>query len=1381
VTRNLAAARLLVGLAVGVALVRQPAAAQSITIDGTLSPPQTLLGPNYLIGANLGRQVGANLFQSFGIFGLNAGESATFTGPAGIANIIGRVTGGSPSAIDGLIRSTIAGANLFLINPFGIVFGPNATVNVSGSFHASTADYLRLADGALFKAVNPNGSTLSAAPPAAFGFLTSTPAPIGVYGSSLGAPGLELVGGPVTITSGTLTAPSGMIHIASAAGPGEIPIDPTQPASVTAFGPVAIGGGAALDVTGGGSVFIRAGTLSIDASRIESINGAASGGDIVLQADSSIALGDGAAVLAMARGSGGGADVSIAAPAGAVAIDASRVLTGTTGSGSSGNLTISAANLTLTDAAAIDSETSGAGNAGAVTVAVTGALSIDGAGNAGATLPGIGSVAGASGNAGAVTVTAGSLTLTNYGAVRTVASGSGSAGDVSVAVAGALTIDGGNLVIDENTGVSTGISSWTLAGSSGDTGNVGVTAGSIAIASIGGIGNITQGSGNTGSVRVDAAGALSIIGTPLTGHFGFFTGITSQTGAGSTGAASDVTVDAGSLTLLNKGEILSTTFGAGPGGNVVVNVAGALVINGFAAGIFANAEPGSTSPAGDVTVNAGTVSVLDQGEIASDTFGSGNAGQVTVTAGQISLASEGTISSSTFSAGNGGNVTVVATDLLSIVGPPGNTKILTGITSESNPGSTGNAGSVAVTAGGLSLADHGEISSATFGTGNGGSVTVMVTGLLSIVGPPGNTTFLTGITSDTDATGNAGEVIVVAGQLALADTGAAISSSTLGSGRGGSVSVSVSGLLSISGVAGVFAISGGKHSGNAGDVAVTAGEIAISSGGEIAASTYGSGSGGDVVVTVADGLTIDGTGGNPHQTTGILSAAKSGSTGNAGQVTVSAGTLLISAGGAIASTTSGAGNAGLITVTVAGQMTIDGRAASAGQLTGISSSAEAGTGDAGEVQVTAASLTILANGEIASGTFSSGNGGNVVVDVAGLLSIGADPSSFAATGIVADTDARHGGNAGTISVTAGALTINEFAAISSSTFGFGNAGSVNVTVAGQLTIEGGGPHFDTGILSEALAGSSGNGGSVTVSAGSLDIGGYGEISSRADPGNSKHPTATGAAGQVVVSVGALTITGHGSITTATSGPGQGGDIDIVAGTIGLSGPHARITAQSTGSGAAGSIELLAGTLRITDGASISTAAAAANGGNITLTIGNLLYLQNGDIVTASFGAATGNGGNITIRYAPLIVLRDASRIDSSAVGGNGGNISIDSGSFIATPDSVVDAHSQEAISGTIEIEGPRVDLNGSLVTLPGTLQSPEAILRTSCAARSARPQSSLVPGSRGGLPISPNAALPSLYLAPRAAAPAHGSALPVPGTRLRTGLAATPDCSEERL
>jgi len=125
-----------------------------VTLDGTLGRGGALPGPDYLIGADLGQQHGGNLFHSFKDFNLQSFESATFSGPSNVNNVISRVTGGNPSQIDGLIRSTILNADMYLVNPYGIMFGPNAQLDVQGSFHASTADYLRLGDGGHFDARN---------------------------------------------------------------------------------------------------------------------------------------------------------------------------------------------------------------------------------------------------------------------------------------------------------------------------------------------------------------------------------------------------------------------------------------------------------------------------------------------------------------------------------------------------------------------------------------------------------------------------------------------------------------------------------------------------------------------------------------------------------------------------------------------------------------------------------------------------------------------------------------------------------------------------------------------------------------------------------------------------------------------------------------------------------------------------------------------------------------------------------------------------------------------------------------------------------------------------------------------------------------------------
>jgi len=119
---------------------------------------------------------------------------------------------------------------------------------------------------------------------------------------------------------------------------------------------------------------------------------------------------------------------------------------------------------------------------------------------------------------------------------------------------------------------------------------------------------------------------------------------------------------------------------------------------------------------------------------------------------------------------------------------------------------------------------------------------------------------------------------------------------------------------------------------------------------------------------------------------------------------------------------------------------------------------------------------------------------------------------------------------------------------------------------------------------------------------------------------------------------------------------------------------------------------------------------------------------------------------------------DQSSIIAQAIEGHGGNITINAGEFIASSDSIVSASSQKGISGTIEIIGPRVDLNGALIVLSSELRNAAQVLRNSCAAQSGLPQSSLIERGRGGLPQDPDAKIPALYIAGRDMSPASPTA-----------------------
>src|SRR3954463_9222159 len=210
-------------------LAAGPVQAQIVT-DGSLGPRVSLSGGQIEIGANLGSRRGDNLFHSFERFGIATGQSATFTGPGDIKNVISRVTGGEVSNIDGKLASTVGQADLYFLNPAGVMFGPNATLDVPGSFHVSTAHELRFADGARFSALDKTGSGLTVASPEAFGFLDRPLGRIGVDQSQLRLkPGktLSLVGGDLTVDGGEtggIGVEDGKVHLTSATGPGGVRI-----------------------------------------------------------------------------------------------------------------------------------------------------------------------------------------------------------------------------------------------------------------------------------------------------------------------------------------------------------------------------------------------------------------------------------------------------------------------------------------------------------------------------------------------------------------------------------------------------------------------------------------------------------------------------------------------------------------------------------------------------------------------------------------------------------------------------------------------------------------------------------------------------------------------------------------------------------------------------------------------------------------------------------------------------------------------------------------------------------------------------------------------------------------------------------------------------
>lgn len=295
----------------------------AVTSDGTLGTIVSQNGSVFEVGGGTRPGNGPNLFHSFDDFSIARDDTVRFTGPqGGLENILSRVTGGQVSRIDGNLESTIPGVNLYLLNPSGIVFGPRARLNVNGSFHISTADAIRMADGGRFAASLTQESSLTVAAPSAFGFIGGNPAEITIQGS-LSVPAgeaLSVIGGKITIDGGKLEARSGWVNLAAAASAGEIPFDGvrfgTQLSGLD--GEIRLMPRSRVAISGvGGSVLIRGGVLSLDRAEIVStvppLSAAGAVGGGIEVSGSNVSLMNRARIASSALGGAAGGQVLISA------------------------------------------------------------------------------------------------------------------------------------------------------------------------------------------------------------------------------------------------------------------------------------------------------------------------------------------------------------------------------------------------------------------------------------------------------------------------------------------------------------------------------------------------------------------------------------------------------------------------------------------------------------------------------------------------------------------------------------------------------------------------------------------------------------------------------------------------------------------------------------------------------------------------------------------------------------------------------------------------------------------------------------------------------------------------------------------------------------
>ncbi len=933
-----------------------PSSWAEITLDGSLGQSGALSGPDYAITADLGKQVGGNLFHSFRDFNLSQDESATFSGPNTINNIISRVTGGNPSQINGWLRSTIPDADVYLLNPAGIMFGKGAKLDVQGSFYASTANTLRLGDDGEFNASNIEQSILTVAAPSAFGFLKAKPAAITLQDSQLAVltgKSLSLIGGDLNLNgihtnedfSSKLSVESGRLNLASLSSPGEvIPTQfrldinsPTSGGTITA-------NGTQLEIKEGGQIFIRGGELNLIDSQVKSeTTGDNEGGAIAIQV--------------------GTLNISNS-------IDGIYSNSAESARGNSGNIEIQADQINLTEVGQITSKTDGAGESGDIIIKVGDKLTIAGSfereGNF--YVSGIYNQSFSQDEqakpVGKIEITAQKIVLSDLGQIANWSSGTAKGGSI-VIKADNLTLVGtnGNYGAYETIITNVMLAQKVNAGQAGD---IQIEARQVTLKDGAAINNVTLGTQGSGPITL-------IVGDLLTVESSFI----GAPGIEEDGKSGDIKIKAGQLTLRDGGQIIGTNVNSTEVGSIVIEVAGTLTIsdanntkpvNVNPSGIYTDStNPGSAGNAGNIKIVADQIILNSAAEISGSIRGSGKAGNIEITAHQMKLDDHAKILSNKQDqsdtkiirgGGEGGTIIITLDGTLTL---SGSSNISTDSALSVSLGERADAGEIKITAQAINLLDHSEIRSDT--TGKGGTITLDVKDALIIESSEINT-----LSYESEGGGSAGNIDITTRQLDLTGEGK-IDSRTVSSGKGGNITLNVSDTLTVSGnnrFSGRISTdsigrgsigSDDEDAGDAGTISITANKINLKEGGRITSSTSGAGKGGTIELNVSDTLTVSG---KNIPSNSLISSDSHGNienkyAGDAGTISITANKINLIDGGEIKTSANNAGG-GDITLTVPNSLYL--------QASTITTEVKNNQGNGGTIKIDRPTLAVLNNSEI---------------------------------------------------------------------------------------------------------------------------------------------------------------------------------------------------------------------------------------------------------------------------------------------------------------------------------------------------------------------------------------------------------------------------------
>jgi len=978
-----------------------PPTVAPIRSDNTLSTEvRSSDSLNFVIEA--GDASGVNLFHSFDVFSVPTDGSAYFDQASDIQNILARVTGDSISVVNGELRAN-GTASLFLINPQGIIFGPEATLNIGGSFLGSTAQSVQFADGT---ELNTDAATsapqLTISRPIglrltdASGSITVVQSDLGSdLGSGAGAVAssaernIAFIGSGVTLGGASLERAGGRVDIGSVgSGNVEIAGGPFDYSSVERFEDVLIQQ-SIVDIVGS-----EGGSLQIQGARVEL---------------------DNASVLSTSNRT----TAQFLPPTNRVRVEAEQLLllngaqlgTRTTGVGVGNDVVLRAGTIDVGNSDPL------APDAGSRIVSQVGEDATDAVG-------------------GNILIEANTVGVFAGSAIETSLGGEGKGGDILVQ-ADSVLLQGPDSSLE--TFIPAQISTTSLPTASGQ------------------VGGITINTGNTGTLRLNENGALlsNTTGEADVGDIKITADDVSVSNLsfiytlpdpGTTGDAGNISIKAAVLNVLDGAEVSSNAGGEGRAGNVTVeadtvNVAGSASFLGFfdvQSAILAGVNPSGTGDGGSLSITADRLALDNGGVVANDIQGTaGSAGEIDIKTRELAITNQSIISSSSVGIDDG------------VVGQAGDIQIETTT---------------------LDLLNNSVITSNTFGVGNAGDILIRA----KEINIQGSEEFPEVFDSSAivasvrpGAIGDGGEIMIETDRLSMRERGL-ISTQNEGIGRSGNISITANDIFLVnqSTISSRLGLEPENVAvGEAGDVTVEADRIRLYNGSEIVASTGGVGDGGDITVR-ADEIDIQRTTffDDTLISSSISSVVFQTGAGDGGNVLVEADRLQVGDEGVISSRTNGDGDAGSIEIN-ARQIELSTPQSDRFEVPAGSIASDAiTTGSAGNVVIVADEFTARDGGSVTVSSQGTGDSGNIALT--GRLIKLVEGGALTAESVAGDR--------GSISVQTGdLLLLGEGARITTNASGFATGG--NVLVDGGLVVL----DQDAQIVARAIAG---DGGNVTIRA-----------------------------------------------------------------------------------------------------------------------------------------------------------------------------------------------------------------------------------------------------------------------------------------------------------